>query len=623
MWTPQVLAVLERHRVPGTFFVVGEMAARYPGLVRQEVADGDEVGLHTFTHPDLEYQPAWRTDLELIQSQLALAGSAGINSSLFRMPYSSEVSALDNVSWPVVQQLGRKGYLVAFVDTDSQDWARPGVDQIVNNAIPPAAQGAVVLMHDAGGDRSQTVTALDTFITQMQQRGYRFATVTGALGAPSADHPAHSTELWLGRPFVWSIQGASRAVSVLVVLLALVGVLTLARTLMMLLLARHQRRTTRRARRRFAPVTSPVTVLVPAYNEHRCIQATLRSLARSDHPIEIIVIDDGSTDDTAERASALRLPNVRVIRQRNAGKAAALNRGVALARHELIAMVDADTVFEAGSIRRLVQPLADPTVGAVAGNAKVGNRRSLIALWQHIEYVIGFNLDRRMYEVLGCMPTVPGAIGAFRRTALVDVGGMSSDTLAEDTDVTMALHRAGWRVVYAEHARAFTEAPTSIRQLARQRYRWSYGTMQSIWKHRRAVIESGPSGRFGRIGLPFTAVFQVLMPTLAPLIDVFTVYGIVFIDPVRTVLACVALLAVQVVCAGYAFRLDRERPWPILVLPVQQIFYRQLMYLVLMQAAVSALSGRRLRWHKLQRFGGLDVRGRPTGPSALRAGPLR
>src|SRR5262249_58845730 len=134
----------------------------------------------------------------------------------------------------------------------------------------------------------------------------------------------------------------------------------------------------------------------------------------------------------------------------------------------------------------------------------------------------------------------------------------------------------------------------------RQRYRWSYGTMQSIWKHRRALAESGPSGRFGRIGLPLAAVFQILLPMLAPLIDVFTVYGVVFINPIRTAATWLALLAVQAVCALYAFWLDRERPWPLLLLPVQQIVYRQVMYLVLMQAVVSALSGRRLRWHKLQ-----------------------
>lgn len=256
-----------------------------------------------------------------------------------------------------------------------------------------------------------------------------------------------------------------------------------------------------------------------------------------------------------------------------------------------------------------MQPFADPRVGAVAGNAKVGNRDSMIGAWQHIEYVMGFNLDRRMYDLLRCMPTIPGAVGAFRRDALDRIGGMSEDTLAEDTDVTMALHRDGWRVVYAENARAWTEAPESVQQLWSQRYRWSYGTMQAIWKHRRAVLDRGPSGRFGRVGLPFVALFMVVAPLLAPLIDVFLLYGLVFGPTQKTVAAWLGVLAVQAVCAAYAFRLDRERMTYLISLPLQQILYRQLMYVVLLQSWITALTGGRLRWQKLRRTGAVEAPG--------------
>ncbi|CAM5731282.1 hypothetical protein SALBM311S_03638 [Streptomyces alboniger] len=163
-----------------------------------------------------------------------------------------------------------------------------------------------------------------------------------------------------------------------------------------------------------------------------------------------------------------------------------------------------------------MQPFADPEVGAVAGNAKVGNRDTVIGAWQHIEYVLGFNLDRRMYDLLRCMPTIPGAIGAFRREVVLQVGGMSEDTLAEDTDITIAMHREGWRVVYQEHARAWTEAPGSLKQLWSQRYRWSYGTMQALWKHRKSLTDKGPSGRFGRVGMPLVVVFQIVDAGLRP-----------------------------------------------------------------------------------------------------------
>jgi cellulose synthase/poly-beta-1,6-N-acetylglucosamine synthase-like glycosyltransferase len=351
------------------------------------------------------------------------------------------------------------------------------------------------------------------------------------------------------------------------------------------------------------PVTEPATVIVPAYNEQECITNTLLSLAQSRHPIEVIVVDDGSTDDTAAIVEQLALPMVRLVRQPNSGKPAALNTGIAHASHDIIVMMDGDTVFEPSTVEELVQPFADPEVGAVAGNAKVGNRDTLIGAWQHIEYVMGFNLDRRMYDVLRCMPTIPGAVGAFRREALEQAGGMSDDTLAEDTDITMAMHRGGWRVVYAEKARAWTEAPGSMSQLWSQRYRWSYGTMQAMWKHRHAVLERGPAGRFGRVGLPFVALFMVVTPLLAPMIDISMLYGVIFVDAGKTLAAWFAVMALQGFCAWWSFRLDREKPWHLISLPLQQVVYRQLMYMVLLQSWITALTGGRLRWQKLRRTG--------------------
>ncbi|MET8767983.1 bifunctional polysaccharide deacetylase/glycosyltransferase family 2 protein [Streptomyces sp. NPDC004658] len=616
-WTPKVLDVLKKHHAHAVFFVTGTMTSRHPELVRRMVAEGHEVGLHTFGHPDLSYHSTKRVDWELSQNQLALAGAAGIRSSLFRPPYSSSADAIDNRSWPVMRYIGSRGYLTVVDDTDSEDWRRPGVERIIRNATPHGGRGAVVLMHDSGGDRHQTVQALDTLLPRLQRQGYSFQTLTGALRAPSADTPVTGLDLWKGKAWVFLVQASDGITTVLVAGLAVVGCLVLARFGLMLLLSGAHARRTRRPDFRWGekPVTEPVSVLVPAYNEAKCIENTVRSLTRSEHPIEVLVIDDGSADGTADLVEALDLPDVRVIRQANAGKPAALNRGLAHARHDLVVMMDGDTVFEPATVRELVQPFADPRVGAVAGNAKVGNKNRLIGAWQHIEYVMGFNLDRRMYDLLRCMPTIPGAVGAFRRSALQRVGGMSDDTLAEDTDVTMALHRDGWRVVYAEKARAWTEAPESVQQLWSQRYRWSYGTMQAIWKHRRALFERGPSGRFGRVGLPLVSLFMVVAPLLAPLIDLFLVYGLVFGPAGRTALAWCAVLAVQAACAAYAFHLDRERLTPLLTLPLQQLLYRQLMYVVLLQSWITALTGGRLRWQKLRRTGGV------AAPPAERPAP--
>ncbi|MEV7020594.1 glycosyltransferase [Kitasatospora sp. NPDC093558] len=604
-WTPKILDLLAAYRIHASFFVTGSMTSRNPDLIRRIVAGGHEIGVHTFTHPDLALESQTRIAWELAQTQLALAGVAGVHSSLFRPPYSSTADALDDASYPVVKYVGEHGYLTAFIDSDTDDWQLPGTDKIVKAAMPskPGA-GELILLHDAGGDRSQTVTALGKIIDNLRNQGYHFATISEALGASPATVPVHGLPLWAGKAFIWTTKFAVLLLPVLVGLLAFVGFLNFGRFALMIVLAtRHARRTRRPDFAWGPPVTEPVTVLVPAYNERECISHTLNSLAASDHPIEVVVIDDGSTDGTADIVEEMDLPFVRLIRKANGGKSTALNAGIAAASHDIIVMMDGDTVFEPSTVRELVQPFSDPTVGAAAGNAKVGNRQTLIGAWQHIEYVLGFNLDRRMYDMLNIMPTIPGAIGAFRRDALRRVGGMSDDTLAEDTDITMALLRDGWRIVYAERARAWTEAPASIQQLWSQRYRWSYGTMQAMWKHRRSLTARGPAGRFGRLALPTVALFGVVCPLLAPLIDVFFLYGVLFVDAPLTISAWAGFLLVQGALAWYAFRLDGEKPWHLITLPVQQVAYRQLMYTVLLQSSITALTGGRLRWQKLRRTG--------------------
>jgi cellulose synthase/poly-beta-1,6-N-acetylglucosamine synthase-like glycosyltransferase len=180
---------------------------------------------------------------------------------------------------------------------------------------------------------------------------------------------------------------------------------------------------------------------------------------------------------------------------------------------------------------------------------------------------------------------------------------VGTDTLAEDTDLTMALERAGWRVTYEERAVAWTEAPATLGQLWKQRYRWCYGTLQAVWKHRRAMIERGPAGRLGRRGLPYLLLFQVALPVMAPIVDVASVLGLFTGDAATTGLMWLGFLALQAIPGIVAFRIDGERLTPLLTLPLQQFVYRQLMYLVVVQSVATALSGVRLPWHKLERQG--------------------
>lgn len=617
-WTPLVLDLLKKEGAHATFFLVGSAVTEHPALVKRMIDEGHEVGIHSFTHPEMSEMGAWERKLQYSQTQMAIVGAAGVTTSLLRFPYSSQPDAIDNVYWPIVEEAGKLGYLNVVNDTDSEDWRKLGVPSIVKAAYPTDKKyGAVSLFHDAGGNRRMTIDALKVILPKFKNEGYKFVTVGEGLKLSpdwnnadggnnfQAMQPASSAEIWRGRAMIWVVQASGWFVTGLVGLLTVVGVLTLARLILMLVLATVHARKRRSKNFRWGPeFLEPVSVVVPAYNEKEGIAAAVRSLATSNYPmVEVIVVDDGSSDNTAEIAESLGFANVRVVRVPNGGKPAALNIGTAWARADVIVMVDGDTIFEPDSVYELVQPFADPRVGGVAGNVKVGNRQSIVARWQHIEYVIGFNLDRRMYDILQCMPTIPGAIGAFRREALSDVGGVSHETLAEDTDLTIAMGRAGWKVVYEEKARAWTEAPSTIAQLWKQRYRWSYGTMQAMWKHRHAVVEKGPSGRFGRFGLVFLGIFQVGLPLFAPLIDVFALYGLVAYDAALSAAAWVGMLALQFFLAVFAFKLDKEKLGPLWSLPAQQFVYRQLMYAVMIQSVVTALTGARLRWHKLHRTG--------------------
>ncbi len=609
-WTPKILAVLREYHVPADFFTIGAHVADYPHIVRQELKDGDEVGSHTYTHPNLAEVSTWRENLELTLTQNALAGAAGIHTRIMRMPYSSEADAITRGRL-ARRDDGRRGRLPHGVHQRGHQWTGPGLAwrSIVKAAIPAGGAGAIIMLHDSGGNRSETLAALPQIIKELRQRGYHFDTVTQALRLPSADVPATGNQHLVGTLLVDIQQGSDWAFTAFAIGLIVLTALSVIRLLVLVGFAMAARRRELSLARRIPPDAPPflpdVTVIIPAFNEEAGIAATVQTMAESQYRgrLEIIVVDDGSTDSTAQVAASLGYPFVRVITQRNSGKPGALNTGIRQAHSDILVLVDGDTVFQPDTIGMLVAPLADPEVGAVSGNTKVFNRKGFLGRWQHLEYVVGFNLDRRMYDMLGVMPTVPGAVGAFRRSALHGAGGVSHDTLAEDTDLTMALCRGGWRVVYAPRAIAWTEVPATLSALWKQRYRWCYGTMQAMWKHRHAMVERGGSGRFGRLCLPYLWLFQILLPLLAPLIDVFSIYGIVFLNPVQVGVFWLSFTALQMLIAGYALRLDRERLRPLWVLPFQLIVYRQLMYLVTIQSVITALLGTRQRWQATTRTG--------------------
>jgi len=623
-YTSAILDTLWSRRAPATFFIIGDEAERRPGLVRRMLREGHELGNHTYTHPNLARTSALATRFEISATERLIEAITGRQALLFRPPYfgDAEPTTPDELEPIAIAQ--RMGYITVGLRNDPLDWQNPTPEQIVSRTLSAADTGNIVLLHDGGGDRTATVAAVGPLVDSLRARGFEVVTV-GELAGVTREQ---------SMPVVQGRNALSRFVElgsftalgwtdlVLRFVFVLAMVLGVARLGVIMMLALWQRFVSAPKRAAgWAPDFTPrVTALVPAYKEEVVIIRTVRSLLRQDYPaLDIIVIDDGSPDRTADVVAATFAdePRVMLLRKSNGGKSSALNVGFARATGEIIVAVDADTVIAPQAIRALVQPMQDPRVGAVAGNAKVGNRVNLVTRLQAIEYVTSQNLDRRAFELLNGITVVPGAIGAWRRDLVRGVGGFSHATLAEDQDLTMTLLRLGYRVAYADAAVAYTEAPDTLSALARQRFRWSFGTLQCAWKHRAALF-SRQAGGLGFIGLPNIWIFQLLFTLLSPVADLLFLWSLVTIwlnnvqhgpEYALQSLAQVAtfyglFLFVDWLAAITAVLLEPGEEWELAWLVVWQRFvYRQVLYWVVLKAVAAALTGRASGWGSLERKG--------------------
>ena len=689
--------------------MVGKNAEDYPDLVRRVVAEGHEIGNHTYYHTNLAACPDWQTRTELNATQRLLEDLTGRSTTFFRPPYNADSRPNDLLGLNPLDIAQQLDYLTVLEDIDPEDWAKPGADVILERVKTLRRQGSIILLHDAGGDRAQTVEALPRIIDYLRARGDTIVPVSRLLNLTRDDvnPPLTADDQTVSR---WAsnavFRGAHVVVGFLWAFMTVATVLVAARTALVVWLALRQRRATTgtpdarqgvRSRGKGSrhaanavvnanappgrvengisnvaepvvnvangvysdangvyPVANgvrsvsnelvsvdapsgdvanvvysvenprgnpaepianvdnppgsvsaaPVSVVIAAFNEGKVIANTLASVLLTDYPgaIEIIVVDDGSRDDTAAVVTAFaeHEPRVRLLRQPNGGKSVALAHGVAHARHEFLVFLDADTHFDRRTLGALVAPFASPKVGAVSGHAKVGNRRTFIARCQALEYLCGFNLDRRAYDLWNCITVAPGAISALRRRALEGAGGFNPDTLAEDTDLTLTLHKRGWRIRYAADAVAYTEAPETVRTLAKQRFRWCYGTMQCLWKHRDMLFN--PRFRaLGLFSLPGVWFFQIALVALTPVVDGILL-GALFAGNARIVLPYVlAFLLLDQLIAVLACALEGEplrRSW--LMVPMRLI-YRPLLSWVVWKSIVTAARGVLVGWGKLER----------------------
>ncbi|MBE0412776.1 glycosyltransferase [Yoonia sp.] len=614
-YTTAILDALKAKNVSATFFVIGSNMVKYPDIVRRMVSDGHEVGSHTFFHPEGEDMGPRRSQIELNALQRLLASVTGRTTYLIRTPYGRSEGPLTEGEAAQQRLFENAGYMVAGADIVPRDWEGMTANGIVDFVMTQKKMGAgeVIVMHDAGGDRAATVAAVPMLIDRLMAEGYRFVLLSDFLGLSRdevmplvtdkfrlLDRASFATAAAFGHLLVWVFWAA-----------VCYGV---ARSLFVLFLA---------LLRRQHPVSLPeppprVTVTIPAYNEELVIVDGIAAALASDYPdLCVIVIDDGSTDGTAAAVEQAfgNDPRVRLIRQENGGKCQALNAAYTKIETEVVVAVDADTLLHPEAVSKLLGHFADPQIGAVAGNVKVGNRRGLLARLQALEYIAAQNIDRRAAERLNAMLVVPGAIGAWRAEAVRGVGLYSSDTITEDADLTVAIQRAGYRVVFEPCAFSITDAPESLAAFMKQRLRWSFGMMQTAWKHRRAAKTARGIGFFS---IPDLWLTGIMLGLLAPMADavflgVLINLALDFVQgvPLERSGASLAIIAgwlalpvLDLVVLLVAFGFERrENFWLVLLVPFQRLIYRPLLYITIYRAVGHALVGRIAGWGKLIRRG--------------------
>lgn len=622
-WTPMILDTLASRHVKATFFVIGVNVDAHIPLVRRIYREGHLIGNHTYTHPNLARTSPFVTRLEIDANQRLIEAALDRRSLFFRSPYLGDADPTTVDELGPVAVASARGYITVGLRVDGEDWQPISKEQIIRNVLDglnPKDTGNVVLLHDSGGDRYQTVRALGPLIDSIRARGDTLVLLSDLAGiTPEQAMPPLPPRSAATRAVQLATFGAMGVIEWVLywcfLIAVVVGGIRLA--LIILIAAVHRFR----PRKPMPPYSPSVTIVVPAYNECKVIGSTVQSLLAQEYDgtIEILVVDDGSSDDTYDVVHRDFAGDARVMayRKDNGGKASALNYGIARAKGEIVVCLDADTVFTPNTVARLVAPMYDTRVAAVAGNAKVGNRHNLITRWQALEYVTSQNLERRAFAVLNAITVVPGAVGAWRKAYVQAVGGFSDDTLAEDQDLTLSLGEEGCRVVYADDAIAYTEAPDRFRTLARQRFRWSFGTLQCAWKHRRIFLRP-QYGALGMVAMPNTWIFQLFYTAISPLADLLFLWSLFSVwlvlaqhgptyamTNLQQVLFLYAIfLVVDWLAAVIAFWMepgeDRRLTWLILL---QRFAYRQVMYWVVLRAIGAAIRGHVVGWGKLERKG--------------------
>jgi peptidoglycan-N-acetylglucosamine deacetylase len=612
-YTPEILDILKKENIKAAFFVLGINAENNLSLIKRIYDEGHEIGNHSFFHPNLAVISEQRTILELSTTRKLIESITGHSTILFRPPYDADTEPEQMQEMLPIEKAREENYLTIGASIDPQDW-QPNIsaDTILQRIIEQQNYGSIILLHDAGGDRSQTVKALPRIIKYFKDHGYNFGTVAGLLNEKRNDVMPLITdknEIYLSQ-LNWSVAVLINWIDRIIFAFFFLGIiLTLARLLLVGVLAYIHKVKNKNRCKSELDIYPPVSIIVPAYNEEIHIVRNIENLLKQKYPdFEIVFVDDGSKDGTYQEVKKYFSNNncVRIFSKPNGGKASALNCGINKARGEIVVCIDADTQLKPDAVGKLVDCFINENIAAVAGNVKVGNEVNLLSKWQSIEYITSQNFDRRAFELLNSITVVPGAIGAFRKKILLELGGFSEDTLAEDCELTIKLLRNGYTVSYNEKALAFTEVPETVKMFLKQRFRWSFGILQSLWKNRDAIFNH-KFKNLGLIALPNVLIFQFLLPLFSPLAELMMVLAIIGGYWQQLIFYYIIFLILDLLSAFIAFLFEKEDIKKIWLIIPQRIIYRQLMYWILFKSFIAAIRGTLIGWGVLKRTGKVNL----------------
>lgn len=620
-YTPRILDILEKEKVPAAFFIVGINGEEHLPILKRIYREGFEIGNHTFTHPNMATVSVGRAETEMEATRLLIESATGRSTILFRAPFNADAEPTKAVELMPVARARKSSYYTVGESIDPEDWKLENgtnADSIFNRVVSQYemwhGSKGIILLHDAGGNREATVEALPRIIHYFKDKKVQFATIGDLLhfSKNAVMPPVHNELVHINSWVVTFIYWFTRFLFALFWVAIVLGFAKIFIMGGLALLHYFRAKKENALLKDFFP--GKVSIIVPAYNEEVNVVKTIENLLLQTYPdFEIIFVDDGSKDSTYQTVSAGFKENnkVKIFTKQNGGKASALNFGIEKAVGNYVVCIDADTRLMTDAVQQMMKYFADKKVAAVAGNVKVGNERNILTKWQSIEYTTAQNFDRLAFDYLNCITVVPGAIGAFKKEAIIQAGGFTTDTLAEDCDLTIRLLRNEGVIRNCSTAVAVTEAPETLRQFMKQRFRWSYGIMQSFWKNRDACFNPRYKS-LGMVALPNLLLFQILIPVIAPIADLLFFFSIAWSwhdpDSLHKLLFFYGLfLLVDVTVSLMAFSFQKEKFYKLVWLIPQRFVYRQLMYVILFRSIVKAIKGEGQGWGVLRRTGNVRI----------------